>query len=466
MADADEATNALIAKMLAEDEAYDDVYGIGYDEESEEEWGRKKKKKRGGGGKGGSGGSAKRRKPKEVDPNQEYTETGRKKRKDAGKARTAPRAWNEEEERLFREALRLYGRSWKECAAHVGTRDQRSFTSHAQKYFIKMCLQGKPLPRKVAESGEGYTLSGKPLDPNSAAARAYGFKPDTLDKLMEAGGLASGSIEVGGDGKLTSGLADGGVGEGADELPVPTSAAAAAANKENLGGPNGETMPGVGREVKPKAKPRRRPKEEPALAEPVEPTEYAKNRPRRENAGKGGKATYQSYMSGGLNQIPCRDFTGVVGSVGTSSQPFFVEISDEAQLVADFHAHLSKYEVIGYLGGEWDPASRRLTIRRAFPCKGLEGTQQTDSCEMDPASEIEAKQKMDDWGLQVSEIASPRGCRSISLTLLCVCVLRLLVGTTRTQPSSQTRPRRTLRTRRTFRPCSGTRERSRSPLSG
>ena len=50
MADADEATNALIAKMLAEDEAYDDVYGIGYDEESEEEWGRKKKKKRGGGG--------------------------------------------------------------------------------------------------------------------------------------------------------------------------------------------------------------------------------------------------------------------------------------------------------------------------------------------------------------------------------------------------------------------------------
>ena len=200
--------------------------------------------------------------------------------------------------------------------------------------------------------------------------------------------------------------------------------------------------------------------------EPVEPTEYAKNRPRRENAGKGGKATYQSYMSGGLNQIPCRDFTGVVGSVGTSSQPFFVEISDEAQLVADFHAHLSKYEVIGYLGGEWDPASRRLTIRRAFPCKGLEGTQQTDSCEMDPASEIEAKQKMDDWGLQVSEIASPRGCRSISLTLLCVCVLRLLVGTTRTQPSSQTRPRRTLRTRRTFRLCSGTRERSRSPLSG
>lgn len=30
-----------------------------------------------------------------------------------------------------------------------------------------------PLPAKVRESGEGYTLSGKPLDPNSAAAKPY-----------------------------------------------------------------------------------------------------------------------------------------------------------------------------------------------------------------------------------------------------------------------------------------------------
>lgn len=29
------------------------------------------------------------------------------------------------------------------------------------------------LSEQVRESGEGYTLSGKPLDPNSAAARAY-----------------------------------------------------------------------------------------------------------------------------------------------------------------------------------------------------------------------------------------------------------------------------------------------------
>lgn len=30
-----------------------------------------------------------------------------------------------------------------------------------------------PLPDKVRETGDGYTLSGKPLDPNSAAAKPY-----------------------------------------------------------------------------------------------------------------------------------------------------------------------------------------------------------------------------------------------------------------------------------------------------
>eukprot|EP00976_Prorocentrum_cordatum_P070394 1179910-Prorocentrum_minimum.AAC.3 len=69
------------------------------------------------------------------------------------------------------------------AAAHVGTRDARAFTSHAQKFFIRLCLQGRPLPEKVRESGEGYTLSGKALDPLSAAARQYGFKPSTLEAM-------------------------------------------------------------------------------------------------------------------------------------------------------------------------------------------------------------------------------------------------------------------------------------------
>lgn len=70
-----------------------------------------------------------------------------------------------------------------------GSRDERAVSSHAQKHFIRLCLQGRPLPAKVAESGEGYTLSGKPLDPNSSAARQYGFKPDTLQaRALRPGG--------------------------------------------------------------------------------------------------------------------------------------------------------------------------------------------------------------------------------------------------------------------------------------
>lgn len=36
-----------------------------------------------------------------------------------------------------------------------------------------MYRDDKPLPDKVKESGEGYTLSGKPLDVTSAAAKPY-----------------------------------------------------------------------------------------------------------------------------------------------------------------------------------------------------------------------------------------------------------------------------------------------------
>ena len=111
--------------------------------------------------------------------------TGRRKRKDTGTNRSQSRGWSEEEERLFVEALDLHGRDWKAAAAHVGTRDARAFTSHAQKFLIKLAIAGKPVPAKVAETGQGYTLSGKPLDPTSAAARAYGLKPDILQSKRQ-----------------------------------------------------------------------------------------------------------------------------------------------------------------------------------------------------------------------------------------------------------------------------------------
>lgn len=115
------------------------------------------------------------------DAAQLFSASGRHKRKDAGTDRVKPIRWSDEEEEKFVEGLGLHGREWAKVAAVIGTREAKAVTSHAQKYFIKLLLAGKPLPAKVAESGTGYTLSGKPLDLRSATARANGIKPEIAD---------------------------------------------------------------------------------------------------------------------------------------------------------------------------------------------------------------------------------------------------------------------------------------------
>ncbi|KAM8939312.1 MPN domain-containing protein [Pelodytes ibericus] len=50
-------------------------------------------------------------------------------------------------------------------------------------------------------------------------------------------------------------------------------------------------------------------------------------------------------------------------------QPFHVSISSNALLLLDFHSHITRSEVVGYLGGRWDTNSQLLTVLRAFPCR-------------------------------------------------------------------------------------------------
>lgn len=50
-------------------------------------------------------------------------------------------------------------------------------------------------------------------------------------------------------------------------------------------------------------------------------------------------------------------------------QPFNVTISSNVLLLVDFHSHLTRSEVVGYLGGRWDTSSQLLTVLRAFPCR-------------------------------------------------------------------------------------------------
>ena len=69
----------------------------------------------------------------------------------------------------------------------------------------------------------------------------------------------------------------------------------------------------------------------------------------------------------------------------------------------DFHAHLARTEVIGLLGGLFDPEHRRLHVRTVFPCNSLSTGLQ---CEMDPASEMAARDAFASYGDGFA--ASPR----------------------------------------------------------
>lgn len=104
-----DADDALIAKLLAEDDAYG-YHGTLHDIESDEsERGlskrRKKAKKRG---------DARIRVPASTgegaaEDKLEVTATGRRKRKDHGAAREAGKTWSDDEECLFLEALDVHG---------------------------------------------------------------------------------------------------------------------------------------------------------------------------------------------------------------------------------------------------------------------------------------------------------------------------------------------------------------------
>ncbi|NXS73617.1 MPND protein, partial [Pandion haliaetus] len=60
-------------------------------------------------------------------------------------------------------------------------------------------------------------------------------------------------------------------------------------------------------------------------------------------------------------------------------QPFNVAISSNVLLLLDFHSHLTRSEVVGYLGGRWDTNTQLLTVLRAFPCRTRLGDAETAS---------------------------------------------------------------------------------------
>ncbi|KAK9867584.1 hypothetical protein WJX84_008166 [Apatococcus fuscideae] len=404
MAENDEATNAMIASLIAQDQGgyQDEIFEeMGQDDSEDEDYGGAKKRKRqprkgagAGGGRGGrrksapaadgaapskpaAGAAAKEAQESSEHEGDAYTASGRRKRKDAGQqgAREKSRGWSDDEEKMFMEALDVHGRDWKAAAAYVGTRDARAFTSHAQKHFIKLCLAGKPLPPKVAETGLGYTLSGKPLDPNSAAAKAYGFKPDSLAKLQ--GSTAQAGIAVAGENTPANGAAPGPTGEQPPKRvrgPRKPKAEAAAAGM-TIHQPPGPVVDPMSREQ----------------------TDYAKNRPRRELPGPRNTL---GVTTESLELCRLHEFVGAPGSGAPLAQPFSVQVAAEVMLLMDLHAHMSSYEVIGLLGGTWDMERLAIRIVAAFPCRRAQGSHSSTGVELDPEDEVATRALMDRDGLK------------------------------------------------------------------
>ncbi|KAK9408993.1 MPN domain-containing protein [Crotalus adamanteus] len=73
-------------------------------------------------------------------------------------------------------------------------------------------------------------------------------------------------------------------------------------------------------------------------------------------------------------------------------QPFNVAISSNVLLLVDFHSHLSRSEVVGYLAGQWNINSQLLTVLRAFPCRSRLGDGEL-------AAIVEEEQRPYDYGI-------------------------------------------------------------------
>ncbi|XP_067453588.1 histone H2A deubiquitinase MYSM1 [Thunnus thynnus] len=90
--------------------------------------------------------------------------------------------------------------------------------------------------------------------------------------------------------------------------------------------------------------------------------------------------------------IPCRYFGEDV------QEPFQVIVCAETLLIMDMHAHVSRGEVIGLLGGTFNKEERVLKICAAEPCNSVSTGLQ---CEMDPVSQTQACDVLSSLGFSV-----------------------------------------------------------------
>ncbi|XP_031167476.1 histone H2A deubiquitinase MYSM1 isoform X2 [Sander lucioperca] len=116
---------------------------------------------------------------------------------------------------------------------------------------------------------------------------------------------------------------------------------------------------------------------------------------RREEMKKQPKPCKISRFRGSFDPfqlIPCRSFGEDV------QEPFQVIVCAETLLIMDMHAHVSRGEVIGLLGGTFSEEERVLKICAAEPCNSVSTGLQ---CEMDPVSQTQACDVLSSLGFSV-----------------------------------------------------------------
>uniref|UniRef100_A0A3B4AHY2 Myb-like, SWIRM and MPN domain-containing protein 1 n=1 Tax=Periophthalmus magnuspinnatus TaxID=409849 RepID=A0A3B4AHY2_9GOBI len=117
--------------------------------------------------------------------------------------------------------------------------------------------------------------------------------------------------------------------------------------------------------------------------------ELAKRREEMKNMPKPSK---MSRSFDPFKLIPCRSFGDDV------QEPFQIIVCAETLLIMDMHAHVSRGEVIGLLGGTYNEEDKILKVCVAEPCNSVSTGLQ---CEMDPVSQTLACDTLSSLGYSV-----------------------------------------------------------------